>query len=58
MSSTLAPEGTQTLYFEVTSGFTSGWVDVVLDTTSSVVELNENNNVGSANITLPDCSFN
>ncbi|MEX1366860.1 MAG: trypsin-like serine protease [Nannocystaceae bacterium] len=58
MSNNLAPEQTQTLSFAITSGFTSGWVDVVLDTTQTVDELDEGNNVGWGYVNLPDCSFN
>jgi hypothetical protein len=57
MSDYIAPEGTQTLWFEVTSGFDTGWVDVLLDTTQSVSELDESNNGGYSYLNLPDCSF-
>ncbi len=33
-------------------------IDVLLDTTRSVAELDESNNHGMATLTLPDCSFN
>lgn len=57
MSDFLAPEGTQTLTFAITSGFTSGWVDALVDTTQTVDELDETNNHGDAYVTLADCSF-
>ncbi len=57
-SGILAPAETKTLYFAIDNGFESGWVDVVLDTTESVTELDETNNISFGNLTMPDCSFN
>jgi len=57
-SNVLAPEGTQSLSFAVTDGFAAGWVDVIVDTTGSLAELSESNNIRSTRVTLPDCSFN
>ncbi len=57
-SGVLAPAETKVLYFPIDNGFESGWVDVVLDTTQSVTELDETNNISFGNLTMPDCSFN
>jgi hypothetical protein len=34
------------------------WIDVLLDTSNLLGELDETNNTGMARLTLPDCSFN
>lgn len=57
-SGVLAPAETKTLWFAIDNGFESGWVDVILDTTQTVAELDEGNNISFGNVTLPDCSFN
>ncbi|HVH97997.1 MAG TPA: trypsin-like serine protease [Enhygromyxa sp.] len=57
-SNYIAPEGTQTLAFEITSGFDTGWVDVLVDTTQTVAELDETDNASYDYLNLPDCSFN
>lgn len=58
MSDTLEMRETQTLSFAVSGPPRSTRVDVIMDTTRSTDELNESNNVRSAFVTLPDCSFN
>ncbi|MBL4686315.1 MAG: trypsin-like serine protease [Nannocystaceae bacterium] len=57
-SGVLAPAEKKTLWFTIDNGFESGWVDVILDTTESVTELDESNNISFGNLTMPDCSFN
>lgn len=58
-SAVLRERQTQTLTFTVDdTSDPSPWVDAIVDTTLSHDELNENNNVGSAHVVLPDCSFN
>ncbi len=53
---TMAPQQVKTISVEIDNGFSAGWVDVILDTVQSVDELNESNNVGWRNLTLPDCT--
>ncbi len=53
----VAPAEIKTIYVEIDNGFTSGWFDVILDTVTSVDELDEGNNVSWKNLSLPDCSF-
>lgn len=53
-SGVLAPAETKTLWFAIDNGFESGWVDVILDTTQTVAELDEGNNISFGNVTLPD----
>jgi hypothetical protein len=48
---------TQVLWFAVEPEDDAGWVDVIVDTTLTVPELSETNNVESAYIHWPDCSF-
>jgi len=55
MSDLLPPDGTQTIDFTITNGFDTGWVDVLLDTTQTVMESDEGNNTLSRSINLPDC---
>ncbi len=58
MSDPLAPEQRQTMSFAITDGFTSGWVDILVDTTQTVTELDETDNGAYDYLSLPDCSFN
>lgn len=58
MSDTLEMRETQTMSFAVSGPPRNTRVDVIVDTTRTVSELNESNNVRSAVVTLPDCSFN
>lgn len=58
MSNLLAPEQTQTMSFEITDGFTRGWVDALVDTTTTLDESDETNNHEDGYVNLPDCSFN
>ena len=58
MSNALHERETQDMWFVVTPASNPTWVDVIVDTTRSRDELNETNNVSSARVTLPDCSFN
>lgn len=55
-SGVLAPAESKTLWFEINNDFGSGWVDVILDTTQSVPELDEGNNTGWGKLSFPDCS--
>jgi hypothetical protein len=57
MTGWINPEGTEDLYFEIAAPPGGRWIDVLLDTTQTVPEQNETNNVGSAFVTLADCSF-
>lgn len=57
-SGSIAPQQTISMSFAIPVGPGPRWIDVLLDTTGSVVELDENNNAGSAYLNLPDCSFN
>ena len=56
-SGLLAPEQMVDLSFEIPAPAGGRWIDVVLDTVRGVDELDENNNVGSAYVTLADCSL-
>jgi hypothetical protein len=58
ISGNVAPDGTVDHYFAIPAPPGSRWIDVLLDTTRTVAELDENNNTGSERVTLPDCSFN
>ena len=57
-SAVLRERQTQTLTFTVNSTDTSPWIDAIVDTTLEHDELSEANNVGSAHVSLPDCSLN
>lgn len=57
-SGAVAPEQTIDMSFAIPVAAGGHWIDVLLDTTQTVDELNETNNSGSAYLTLPDCSFN
>jgi hypothetical protein len=56
-SNVLELRETQVLWFAVEPEDEAGWVDVIVDTTLTVPELSETNNVESAYIHWPDCSF-
>ncbi len=56
-SSVLEHREEQTLYFTVNPASTSGWVDVLVDTTQTRDELDETNNLLYRYVPYPDCSF-
>jgi Trypsin len=57
-SGQIDPEGTITMTFAIPAPPGARWIDVLLDTSNLLPELDETNNTGAANVTLPDCSFN
>lgn len=57
-SNELEPGETQTLLFQVQPGQRTTWVDVLLDTTRSLDELDETNNHEDEFVTFRDCTFN
>jgi hypothetical protein len=57
-SGQLSPEQTITMSFAIPAPPGLHWIDVLLDTSNLLGELNETNNTGMAQVTLPDCSFN
>jgi len=54
-SASLAPEGTQDLYFTVPVAAGLHWIDVLVDTTQWADEINESNNHRDALLELPAC---
>ncbi len=54
----LGQNETQTMSFAITPSGTSGWIDVIVDSYAPTDELNEGNNIRSAFLNHPDCSFN
>jgi len=56
-SGNLAPDQTISMSFEIPAPPGPRWIDVLLDTTRSVDELDEGNNASAAFLELPDCSF-
>lgn len=52
------PDGTVTLSFAIPAPPGGRWIDVLVDTSNILAELDETNNTGMAFVTLPDCSFN
>lgn len=54
-SGNVAPGETVNYYFAIPAPPGSRWIDVLLDTTRTVAELDENNNTGFVRVTLPDC---
>lgn len=57
-SGNIAPQGTLDMSFAIPAPPGPRRIDVLLDTTRTVAELDETNNHGAATLTLPDCSFN
>jgi hypothetical protein len=57
-SPSIAPHGVVDMSFAIPAPPGARRVDVLLDTTSWVAELNEGNNASFTTVTLPDCSFN
>jgi hypothetical protein len=58
MSPNIAPHGTADMSFAIPVAPGPRRIDVLVDTTRTVDELNESNNARMATVTLPDCSFN
>lgn len=56
-SNTLGENETQTMSFAVNPSGASGWIDVIVDSYAPVPELDEGNNIESAVLNHPDCSF-
>ena len=56
-SGSVAPQATIDMSFAIPAPPCMRRIDVLLDTTLTVPELDEGNNHGMANLTLPDCSF-
>lgn len=53
------PDGTVTQWFEIpVPAGGNRWIDVLLDTSNLLLELDETNNRGEAFVALPDCTFN
>lgn len=57
-SGSVTPEQTIDMFFAIPAPPGGRWIDVILDTVQAVAELDESNNIGSAYVTLADCSFN